>query len=145
MSELFNKINSELTRAMKEKNELRLSVLRMIKSKVLYVNARGNLPEAEILKIVKKYNKDLLESVEEFKKLGKNDEVGQLEKEIAIVKEFLPPELSPEEIKKIVKETIAKTGAASIKEMGKVMKEISSSYPSIDGKIASQIVRESLQ
>jgi len=130
---------------MKEKNELRLSVLRMIKSKVLYVNARGNLPEAEILKIVKKYNKDLLESVEEFKKLGKNDEVGQLEKEIAIVKEFLPPELSPEEIKKIVKETIAKTGAASIKEMGKVMKEISSSYPSIDGKIASQIVRESLQ
>ena len=57
--ELFNKINEELKSALKAKDEVRLSTLRMMKSKVLYVNARGDLPDVEIIKIVNKYSQEL--------------------------------------------------------------------------------------
>ncbi len=142
---LFNKINDELKNAMKNKDQLRLSVLRMVKSKVLYVNAKGDLPDVEIVKIIKKYGKDLNESIEQFKKVGKNEEVVQHEKELEIVKEFLPKELSADEIKKVVQDTIKAVGAESIKEMGKVMKEITTNHPGIDGKTVSQLVREFLK
>jgi len=143
--ELLAKINSELQKALKEKNELRLATLRMVKSKILYVNARGDLPDPEILKIIKKYSKSVKESIEEFKKVGKDEEAATHEKELAIVAEFLPAELSPEEIKKIIEQTIKEVGATSMKEMGKVMKEITAKHPGIDGKIASTTVRELLK
>ena len=143
--ELFNKINLELKNALKEKNELRLSALRMMKSKVLYVNARGDLPDAEIIKILKKYAKELKESIEEFKKVGRSEEVEKHEKELAIVSEYLPKELSPEEIKNIVQQTIQELGTTSIKEMGNVMKEILGKHPGIDGKVVNQFVREFLK
>jgi uncharacterized protein YqeY len=143
--ELFIKINAELQNALKKKDKLRLSTLRMVKSKILYVNARGDLPDPEILKIIKKYSKSLKESIEEFKKVGKNEEAATHEKELAIVSEFLPAELSPEEVKKIVEQTIKDVGATSIKEMGKVMKEITANHPGIDGKVASLTVRELLK
>ena len=56
---IFKQINNQLKEAMKAKDELRLSTLRMVKSKILYVNARGDLPDAEITKIIKKYSKEL--------------------------------------------------------------------------------------
>ncbi len=143
--ELFNKINLELKNALKNKDELRLSTLRMMKSKVLYVNAKGDLPDAEIIKILNKYSKELKESIEEFNKVGRTAEVERHEKELAIVFEFLPKELSPEEIKKAVEQAVKDTGAASIKEMGKVMKEVLARHPGIDGKTVNQFVREILK
>lgn len=142
---LFEQINHDLHAAMKAKDELRLSVLRMMKSKVLYVNARGDLPEAEVIKIINKYGKDMKESIEEFKKVGRSAEVERSEKELKIVQEYLPKELSPEEIKAVVEKTVAALGATSAKEMGKVMKEITAQNPGIDGKLVSQFVREILK
>ena len=98
-SALFEKINNDLKEAMKAKDELKLSVLRMMKSKVLNVNARGDLPEAEVVKIVSKYGKELKETIEEFTKLGRSVEVDKAKQELAIVQAYLPKELSPEEIK----------------------------------------------
>lgn len=143
--ELLNKINSDLHTAMKAKDEVRLSVLRMMKSKILYVNARGDLPDAELIKILTKYGKDIKESIEEFKKVGRTAEVEASQKELAIVREYLPQELSAEEIKALVQKTIAELGAVSIKEMGKVMKEVTAKNPGIDGKLVSQYVREILK
>ena len=143
--ELFEKINFELQKALKEKDELRLSTLRMMKSKILYVNPKGDLPDTEIIKILKKYAKTLKEAIEEFKKVERNKEVERHEKELAIVSEYLPKELSPEEIKNIVQQTIQELGASSIKEMGKVMKEVLAKQPGIDGKTVSQFVRELLK
>ena len=142
---LFNNINNELKNALKNKDELRLSVLRMMKSKILYVNARGDLPEAEIIKILTKYGKEVKESIEEFKKVGRTDDAAKAEKELEIVQEFLPKQLSADEIKIAVEQAIKDTGAASIKEMGKVMKEVLGKHPGIDGKIVNQFVREMLQ
>ena len=143
--ELFEKINSQLKDALKNKDELRLSTLRMMKSKVLYVNARGDLPDMEIIKILNKYAKELKESIAEFKKVGRTQEVERHEKELAIVQEFLPRELSPDEIKQLVEQAIRNTGAASVKEMGKVMKEVLGKHPGIDGKTVNQYVREFLK
>ena len=143
--ELFNKINQELKNALKNKNELRLSTLRMMKSKILYVNPKGDLPDMEILKILKKYAKTLKEAIEEFKKVERNEEVERHEKELAIVSEFLPKELSPEEIKTIVQQAIQAVRATSPKEMGKVMKEVLAKHPGIDGKTVNQFVRELLK
>ncbi len=142
--ELFNNINKQLQKALKEKDELRLSTLRMVKSKILYVNAKGDLPDPEIIKIIKKYSKELKESIEEFKKVGRTEETERHEKELSIVSEYLPKELSGEEIKTMVQQTIQELGATSIKEMGKVMKEVISKHPGIDGKTVNQFVRELL-
>jgi uncharacterized protein len=143
--ELLNKINNDLHTAMKAKDELKLSVLRMMKSKVLYVNARGDLPDAEIIKIVTKYGKDLKESIEEFNKVGRSEEVARSRQELAIIQEYLPKELSADEIKALVQKSIAGLGATSIKEMGRVMKEVTANNPGIDGKLVSQFVREILK
>ena len=143
--ELFNKINNDLKNAMKARDELRLSVLRMMKSKVLYVNARGDLPDTEIIKILTKYGKDIKESIEEFKKVGRLVEVERSEKELKIVQEYLPKELSPDEIKSLVQQAVAETGATSIKEMGNVMKAVLAKSPGIDGKLVNQFVREILK
>ena len=143
--ELFAKINDQMKTALKAKDQVRLSVLRMVKSKILYVNARGDMADEEIIKIINKYGKDLKESITEFEKVGKGQEEAEHEKELAIVKEFLPQELSPEEIKNLVSQTIQEVGASSIKEMGNVMKAVLAKQPSIDGKVVSQLVREILK
>lgn len=143
--ELFNKINNDLRKAMKAKDELRLSVLRMMKSKILYVNARGDLPDAEIIKILTKYGKDLKESIEEFKKVGRTAEVERVGQELKIVQEYLPRELSADEIRALVQQTVSELGATSIKEMGNVMKAVLAKSPGIDGKLVNQFVREVLK
>lgn len=142
---LLDKINTDLHAAMKAKDELKLSVLRMMKSKVLYVNARGDLTDAEIIKIITKYGKDLKESIEEFKKVGRSEEVARSEQELALIQTYLPKELSADEIKALVQKTIAGLGVTSIKEMGRVMKEVTNGNPGIDGKLVSQFVREILK
>jgi len=143
--ELFNKINADMKQAMLAKDELKLSVIRMMKSKVLNANARGDLPEAEVIKIVTKYGKDLKETIEECAKLGRTAEVERAKQELAVVQLYLPKELSAEEIKALVQKTIAGLGVSSIKEMGRVMKEVTAGNPGIDGKLVSQFVREILK
>ena len=142
---LFAKINDDLKKAMKEKDQQRLNVLRMVKSKILYVNARGDLADTEIIKIINKYGKDLKESIVEFEKVGRTEEVASHKQELEIVAEFLPAELSPEEIKKVVGETIKELGVTSIKEMGNTMKACMAKLPGADGKVVSQSVREILK
>lgn len=143
--ELFSKINTALQKAMKGKDELRLSALRMMKSKILYVNARGDLEDAEIIKIITKYAKELKESIEEFNKVGRKADADIVEQELTIVSEYLPRELSSEEIKPLVQSVIQELGATSIKEMGNVMKAVLTKQPGIDGKMVNQFVRELLK
>ena len=145
MADLFNKINADLQSAMKAKDEMRLSTLRMMKSKVLYVNARGDLPDAEVIKILTKFGKELTEAAEEAKKVCRFEDAKKSEDELKIVMEYLPKQLSADEIKKAVQETIAELGASSIKDMGAVMKAVGAKRPGIDNKLVSQFVREMLK
>ena len=130
---------------MKEKDQEKLSVLRMMKSKILYVNARGDqIPDPEIIKILAKYSKELVESAEEAKKVGRSDDAAKSENELKIVQEYLPKQLSDNEIKKAVEDAIKELNASSVKDMGNVMKAVLAKYPGVDGKIVNRLVREAL-
>ncbi|OGC12850.1 hypothetical protein A3J90_03760 [candidate division WOR-1 bacterium RIFOXYC2_FULL_37_10] len=145
MAELFDKINNDIKQAMKEKDQEKLSVLRMMKSKILYVNARGDqIPDPEIIKILAKYSKELVESAEEAKKVGRSDDAAKSENELKIVQEYLPKQLSDNEIKKAVEDAIKELNASSVKDMGNVMKAVLAKYPGVDGKIVNRLVREAL-
>ncbi|NQU17989.1 MAG: GatB/YqeY domain-containing protein [Candidatus Saganbacteria bacterium] len=142
---LFETINRDLITALKAKDSEKLSVLRMVKSKILYVNARGELEDNEIIKIINKYAKEIKETITETKKVGREEETKQAETELKIVEEYLPKQLSEEEVKALVKQIVEELKASSMKDMGRVMKELLAKAPSVDGKIASQLVRETLK
>ena len=145
MAELFKKLNDDLTAAMKAKDTVRLEVMRMMKSKVLLVNARGDLPDADIIKILQKYSKSLKDAIEETRKVNRPEAVSKLEGELKIVEEYLPKMLSEAEARDIVSKIITETGAASKKDTGKVMKAVMGKGLNIDGSLVSRIVSEILK
>src|SRR3989338_605691 len=139
---MFNKINQDITKAMKSGDKVRLEVLRMMKSKILNVNARGDLPEKDIVKILQSYAKTLKETIDITEKLGRSAEALQAKNELLIVEEYLPKMLSEDETKKLVEATIAELGVSSPKDMGKVMKEIAGKRTDVDGNLVRKIVSE---
>ena len=145
MGELFKKLNEDLSASMKAKDTFRLEVIRMMKSKVLNVNARGDLPDAEIMKIFQKYAKSLKDAIEETKKVNRPEAVEKLEKELKVVEGYLPKMMSENEVKELISKTIAELGAASVKDTGKVMKAVMSKGLSVDGSLVSRLVSEAFK
>jgi hypothetical protein len=145
MAEMFKKINSDLSAAMKARDTFRLGVIRMMKSKVLNVNARGDLPDAEIIKIFQKYAKSLKDAIVETKKVNRPEAVAKLEGELKIVEEYLPKMLSEAEVRDVVAGVIAEVGATSPKDTGKVMKALMGKGLNIDGSLVSKIASEALK
>lgn len=131
--------------AMKSGDKTRLETLRMMKSKILAVNARGDLPEKDIIKILQNYSKSLKESIEIMIQHGKTAEAEKIKSESDIVNEYLPKMLGEEETRSLVKETIASLQVTSIKEIGRVMKEIVGQRSDVDGSLVRKIVSEILQ
>jgi hypothetical protein len=145
MAELFNKVCADLSAAMKARDTLRLEVIRMMKSKILLVNARGDLPDPEIMKIIQKYAKSLKDAIEETKKVNRPDAVKKLENELRIVEEYLPKMLSEAEVRQVVAQTISEVGATSPKDTGKIMKAVMGKGLNVDGSLVSRIVSEVLK
>jgi len=145
MEKLFPKINDDLRAAMKERDTVRLETIRMMKSKILNVNARGDLPDAEIIKILAKYAKSLKDSVEEFKKVNRMDAASKVEGEIKIIGEYLPKQLSEDELREIIKKAVAEVNATSAKEKGVVIKKVMSENAGVDGGTVSRLVSELLK
>src|SRR4051812_36814204 len=107
----FEKINEGIKEAMRNRDQLRLDTLRMLKSKILAVDARGNLPDSEVLKLFKTYSGNLHEALEHAQAANRSEIVEKLKGELDIVQEFLPKALTPEETRKIVVQAIADAGA----------------------------------
>ena len=144
---MFNKIKADLITAMKEQDKFKLDVIRMLKSAVQLeeINKKDTLTDDEVLAVIKREVKKRNSSIEEYSKFNKTDVVDSLKKEIEILSTYLPPELSEEEIITIVDNTIKELNAESIKDMGRVIKEISSKYAaSVDMGKVSKIVKEKL-
>lgn len=144
---MFEKITKDLTEAMKAKDTFRTSVLRMLKSalKNEEINKKSPLTDDEVLAIIKKQVKTRKDSMNEYASYNRMDLSDSLQKEIDILNEYLPEELSDEELEKIVKETITKVKAESIKQMGMVIKTISSEYGArCDMAKVSKLVKEKL-
>ena len=145
MENIFKKLNEDLQAAMKGKDAIRLGTLRMMKSKVLNVNARGDLPDTEIVKILAKYAKSLKDSVEEFKKVSRPDAAAKVEGEIKIIGEYLPKSLTEEEILEVVKKAVSELGATGAKGKGLVIKKVMSENAGADGSVVSRLVSEILK
>ena len=144
---MFEKITKDLTEAMKAKDTFRTSVLRMLKSalKNEEINKKSPLTDDEVLAIIKKQVKTRKDSMNEYASYNRMDLADSLQKEIDILNEYLPEELSDEELEKIVKETITKVKAESIKQMGMVIKTISSEYGArCDMAKVSKLVKDKL-
>ena len=145
---MFEKITKDLTEAMKAKDTFRTSVLRMLKSALIYEKTNGSnhdLSDDDVLAIIKRQIKTRKSSIDEYTSYNRMDLADSLQKEIDILNEYLPEELSDEELEKIVNETITKVNAESIKQMGLVIKTISSEYGArCDMAKVSKLVKEKL-
>lgn len=140
---LIEQLNNGIKEAMKNRNQLRLDTLRMLKSKILVVDARAELADAEVLKLFKAYLGSLQEALEQSK--SRPEMAEQLKNEILIVQEFLPQGLSQEETEKLVTQAIAASGAKQKKDLGLVMKAVMALNSSVDGKLASSLALKQLE
>jgi uncharacterized protein len=145
---VLEKIQLEMTEAMRSKDSLRLSVLRMMKSalKNKEVEKMKPLEESEALAVLNTLVKQRKDSVEQFRK-GAREELAQKEEaEISIIEQYLPAAASEDDIRSAVDAAIEETGAASVKDMGKVMKATMArlSGKTADGARISQLVKEKL-
>jgi len=144
----LERIQEDLTAAMKQKDELRLSVLRMMKSalKNKEVEKVRPLDDMESMQILQTLVKQRRESVEQFTRGGRKDLADKESKEITIIEEYLPASASDAELHRAVEEAIAEAGADSLKQMGAVIKAARARLEgkAIDGKVLSDKVRERL-
>lgn len=141
---IMEQINEGIKEAIRGRNQLRLDTLRMLKSKVLAVDARGNLPDADVIKLFKTYFGNLQEALEQAQTANRPEIVERLQGELKIIEEFLPKAPSAEETKKLVMQAINDSGAKTKKEFGLVMKSLMKLNSSVDGKLASELVRQLL-
>jgi uncharacterized protein YqeY len=145
---LIERIQKDLTEAMISKDELRLSVLRMIKSALKYkeIEKVRPLEDAESLQVLQTLMKQRRESVEQFAKGGRQDLVDKETKEIAILEKYLPAAPSDADLNAAIEAAVAETGANSPKAMGAVIKAAKARLEgkSVDGKLLSERVKERL-
>lgn len=142
-----NQIDNDLKLALKSGDKFTLSVLRMLKSEIINESRKGSihtLTDDEVLKVIKKGVKTRKDSIEEYKKYGKLDTVNELAKEVDILNKYLPQEMSEEEIIKIVNEVFEELKPSSMKDMGNLMKVISSKITNADMSFVSKIVKDKL-
>jgi len=145
---LLDQIQKDITSAMREKSELRLSVLRMVKSalQLKAVEKMRPLDDGESMQTLQTLIKQRRESVEQFTKGNRMDLADKETKEIAIIEAYLPAGASDSEMAKAIDDAIAETGANSPKQMGAVVKAAKTRLEgkTVDGKILSDRVREKL-
>ena len=145
---LAEKIQSDIVAAMKAKDELRLSVLRMVKAAIQHkeIEKIRKLDEAESIGLLQTLVKQRKESIDQFGKGGRQDLVDKETKELAIIEAYLPAAASEAEMDVAIAKAIAETGASSIKQMGAVVKAAKSTLEgkTVDGKALSDRVRERL-
>jgi uncharacterized protein YqeY len=147
---MYDQVRKDLTEAMKSGDKFKLGVIRMLKAALmneevaLHGNGEG-LSDEEVITVVKREVKKRNTSIEEYTKYNKMDVVEDLKKEVEIMSVYLPPEMSDEELDKAISEIIDEVKPESIKDMGRVMKEVTAKYgSSVDMSKASKIVKEKL-
>ena len=145
---LNDKVGADITAAMKAKDAPRLSALRMLKAAIMNkgVEKGRDLDDVEVLQVVSSLVKQRRDSIEQFAKAGRQDLVAKESSDVAVLEAYLPPAASAEEIDAAVAAAIAETGAASPKDMGKVMKAVMPKLAgkNADGRAVNDAVRRTL-
>lgn len=146
---LENKVNGAIKEAMKEKDKASLRALRAIKSEILLFQTSGDhkeLDEKEAIKILQKMVKQRTDSLAIYQKENREDLAAKEEEEIAVIKTFLPEQMSSEQLTTVIKEIIDQVGAEGMKDMGKVMGQAKAKIGGkADGKSIADTVKSLLQ
>jgi len=141
---LIEKIESDFKDAMRAKDAARLSTLRLLKSALGYYKneeERGKLADADVVVVIKKQIKQRQDSIEGFEKGGRSDLVEKEKAELAVLKSYLPEEISQAQIEEIVNAVIAEVGAKTKADMGRVIKAVQvKTAGRADNRMISQIV-----
>jgi uncharacterized protein len=147
---LQERVESDLKEAMRAKEATKLGVLRMLKSALKYAaiaksGAEAELSDAEAVQVTRKQAKQRQDSIESFEKGGRAELADKEKEELAILNTYLPQAMSPGELAKVVRETIAELGATSKAQMGVVMKALQGKLAGrADGKTLSTEVQKQL-
>lgn len=145
---LKEQLFADLKTAMKEKDTVKKDTVQLIRSGILQIekDKKIELDEEGVLDVISKQLKSRRDSLPEYEKSGRQDLIEKLNREIEILLGYLPEQLSEDEIQKIVAEAVAESGAASVKEMGKVMAIVTPKVKGrADNKVVGNLVRKMLQ
>lgn len=145
---LADKIFDDYKEAMKARDALKSSVLSFLRADMLNLataKKKDKLDDSEIIPVIKKQIKQRQDSVEQFTQGGRLEAAEKEKKESEILKSYLPAEMPVEEIKRLIEEAVSATGASSMKDMGRLMKELTPKIAGgADGKLVSDLVRQRL-
>jgi uncharacterized protein YqeY len=144
MMDINTKLNEEMVIAAKSKDKIRLSVFRMLKAALhnKEISLMRPLNESEIMQVLSVMIKQRKDSIEQFAKGGRTELAEKEEAELKVVQEFMPTQISDDEVEAVIKKTIMEVGAVSVKDMGKVMKILIPKLTGIaDGKIVGEKVK----
>jgi uncharacterized protein YqeY len=147
MGALTEKIRSDMTEAMKAQEKERLSTIRMLQSSLKneQINVGHELSDEEAMTVIRKAVKQRQDSIEQFTNAGRMEMAEKERSEMELLRTYLPPELSDADLESGIREIIASTGAASKKDMGKVMKEATTRFKGrADGKKVQEMVQRLL-
>lgn len=144
---LKEKLLEDLKNCMKEKNVVRKNVIQMVRAAILQVekDKQITLEDNQIIDIIAKESKKRKDALVDYEKSGREDLINEIKEEIEILAEYLPKQLSVEEVENIVKEVIAEVGATSMKDMGAVMKAAKEKIGAAsDGRTINEAVKKLL-
>ena len=145
---LTDKIAADMKEAMRARDAARLSTLRLLKSAIEYhkiEKKQEQLTDADVIAVIKKQVKQRQDSIEGFEKGGRADLVEKEKAELAVLKSYLPEELSQAQVEEVVKAVIAEVGATTRADMGKVMKAVQAKVAGrADNRLVSQVVSANL-
>jgi uncharacterized protein YqeY len=145
---LQDRIQSDIAEAMRSKDSLKLGVLRMMKTAVMNkkVEKMKELDEPEVLAVFNTLVKQRKDSIDQFRKGGREELAQKEEAEIRVIESYLPAAASDDDVARAIEEAIKETGAAAMKDMGKVMKATQARLAgkTVDGARVSQMVKEKL-
>ena len=144
---LKEKLLEDLKNCMKEKNVVRKNVIQMVRAAILQVekDKQITLEDNQIIDIIAKESKKRKDALVDYEKSGREDLINEIKEEIEILAEYLPKQLSVEEVENIVKEVIAEVGATSMKDMGAVMKAAKEKIGvASDGRTINEAVKKLL-
>ncbi|MDP2928364.1 MAG: GatB/YqeY domain-containing protein [Candidatus Omnitrophota bacterium] len=145
---LVEKIFNDYKEAMKARDTLKSSVLSFLRADMLNLataKKKDKLDDTEVIVVIKKQIKQRQDSIEQFTSGGRLEAAEKEKKELEILKNYLPAEMPVEEIKRLIEEAVISTGANSIKDMGRLMKELTVKIAGqADGKLVSDLVKQRL-
>jgi len=147
-SSLKQRIDQDTKEALKKRDSLRLNVLRMLKSEIKYkeIDKGSELSDDEVISVISSSVKKRKDSIQQFKKGGRDDLVAREKAELELILEYLPEQLTEEELFKIINQAIKEVNATGPSDLGKVMKQV---MPEVrgraDGKRVNQLVSSQLE